>query len=171
MYVNGNSITGNTYQIDGTTANSWSSGLATDSTSNVAAGLAVPNPDAIAEFSVQTALYDATFGRNPGANVNLVTKSGTNNIHGSAFEFLRNDVFNASDFFRNAAGQSRPVMKQNQFEALLAARSRKIKCSTLSLTRNSAKKWIGFERVVHLDPAGFDQRSLGSYNRGRILCT
>jgi len=115
MFVNGNSITGNTYQIDGTVSNSWSSGLATDSTSNIAAGLAVPNPDAIAEFEVQTALYDASYGRNPGANVNLVTKTGSNDLHGSLFEFLRNDIFNANSFFRNAAGQSKAVMKQNQF--------------------------------------------------------
>ncbi len=78
-------------------------------------GVAVPNPDAIEEFKVQTGLYDASFGRNAGANVNVVTKGGTNQFHGSVFEFFRNDALNANDFFRNKAGQGRGVLKQNQF--------------------------------------------------------
>jgi hypothetical protein len=78
-------------------------------------GVAVPNPDAIEEFKVQTGLYDASFGRNAGANVNVVTKSGTNEFHGTVFEFFRNDALNANDFFRNKAGQGRGVLKQNQF--------------------------------------------------------
>jgi carboxypeptidase family protein/TonB-dependent receptor-like protein len=78
-------------------------------------GTAIPNPDAIEEFKVQTGQFDATFGRNAGANVNVVTKSGANNFHGTVFEFLRNDVLNANDFFRNRAGQDRGVLKQNQF--------------------------------------------------------
>jgi carboxypeptidase family protein/TonB-dependent receptor-like protein len=78
-------------------------------------GIAVPNPDAIQEFKVQTGLYDASFGRNAGANVNVVTKSGTNDYHGNVFEFLRNDALNANEFFRNKAGQPRGVLKQNQF--------------------------------------------------------
>jgi len=78
-------------------------------------GIAVPNPDAIQEFKVQTGMFDASFGRNAGANVNVITKSGTNEFHGNVFEFLRNDVFNANEFFRNKAGQPRGVLKQNQF--------------------------------------------------------
>jgi hypothetical protein len=117
MYVNGNAIGSNTYQIDGLVANNWASALTIDSTNNVAAGLAVPNPDAVAEFKVQTGQYDATYGRNPGANVNLVTKSGSNEFHGDVYEFIRNDIFNANDPFHEAAGQPRPTMKQNQFGA------------------------------------------------------
>lgn len=78
-------------------------------------GIAVPNPDAIQEFKVQTGLYDASFGRNAGANVNVITKSGTNEFHGNVFEFFRNDVLNANEFFRNKVGQPRGVLKQNQF--------------------------------------------------------
>jgi hypothetical protein len=58
-----------------------------------------PNPDAIAEFKILTNNYDAEFGRSSGGIVNQVVKSGTNQIHGSAFEFLRNTIFNARDFF------------------------------------------------------------------------
>ena len=78
-------------------------------------GVPVPNPDAIQEFKVQTGQYDASYGRNAGANVDVVTKAGTNQFHGTAFEFLRNDVLNANAFFRNANGQPRPPLKQNQF--------------------------------------------------------
>jgi len=78
-------------------------------------GIAIPNPDTLQEFKVQTGLYDASFGRNAGANVNVVTKSGGNQFHGTAFEFFRNKVLNANDFFRNRAGQPRGVLNQNQF--------------------------------------------------------
>jgi hypothetical protein len=78
-------------------------------------GVAIPNPDAIQEFKVQTGLYDATYGRNSGANVNVVTRSGGNEFHGTVFEFFRNDALNANDFFRNASHQSKGVLKQNQF--------------------------------------------------------
>jgi hypothetical protein len=78
-------------------------------------GIAIPNPDAIQEFKVQTGLYDASFGRNAGANVNVVTRSGGNQFHGNVFEFFRNNALNANEFFRNAAKQPRGVLKQNQF--------------------------------------------------------
>ncbi|HZI50068.1 MAG TPA: carboxypeptidase-like regulatory domain-containing protein, partial [Pyrinomonadaceae bacterium] len=78
-------------------------------------GIAIPNPDTLQEFKVQTGLYDASFGRNAGANINVVTKSGSNDFHGTAFEFFRNKVLNANDFFRNRAGQPRGVLNQNQF--------------------------------------------------------
>lgn len=78
-------------------------------------GVAVPNPDAIQEFKVQTGLYDASYGRNAGAVVNVITRGGGNKFHGTVFEFLRNDALNANEFFRNAAGQKKGVLKQNQF--------------------------------------------------------
>src|SRR5262245_14063990 len=78
----------------------------------------VPNPDTISEFKIQTSQYDAGYGvRVP--NVNLVTRTGENDFHGDAWEFLRNDIFNANSFFRNAAGQSRATLKQNQFGGTL----------------------------------------------------
>jgi len=83
--------------------------------SNASGGIPIPNPDAIREFKVQTGLYNASFGEHAGASVSLLTKSGTNIIHGSVFEFLRNNVLNANDFFRNRTGQPRPDLKQNQF--------------------------------------------------------
>ena len=78
-------------------------------------GIPIPNPDAIQEFKVQTGLYDASFGRFGGANVSLVTKSGSSDFHATLFEFFRNEVLNSNDFFLSRANQPRPVLKQNQF--------------------------------------------------------
>jgi outer membrane receptor protein involved in Fe transport len=74
-----------------------------------------PNPDTVAEFRILTNNYTAEYGRSGGGVVSVVTKSGTNFFHGSIFDYLRNDAFNASPFFNNAHGVSRPVLKRNQF--------------------------------------------------------
>ncbi len=72
-----------------------------------------PNPDAIQEFSIQTSNYSATVGNNAGAVVNVVTRSGTNQFHGGAFEFVRNREFNARNFFASDVDQ----LKRNEFGA------------------------------------------------------
>ncbi len=82
-------------------------------------GVPIPNPDTIQEFKVQTGMYDAEYGRDAGANVDLVTKTGANSLHGNVFEFWRNDVLNANDFFLNENGVPRPELKQNQFGGTL----------------------------------------------------
>jgi hypothetical protein len=96
--VNGNTTAGG-YTVDGAYAPST-----------------VPNPDAISEFKIQTSQNDSMFGAMV-PNTNLMTKRGDNTVHGSAWEFLRNDIFNANAFFRNATGQPLPNLKQNQFGA------------------------------------------------------
>jgi hypothetical protein len=78
-------------------------------------GVPIPNPDTITEFKVQTGQYDAAYGRNAGANVNLVTKGGSNQLRGSAFEFFRDRSLNANSFFSNRNGQPKPTLDQNQF--------------------------------------------------------
>src|SRR3954454_3868378 len=70
-----------------------------------------PFPDALQEFSVQTSNYGAEYGGNAGGVVNIVTKSGTNDFHGNAFEFVRNAVFNARNYFAPARDQ----LKRNQY--------------------------------------------------------
>ena len=98
--VNGATPGQNNFQMDGVAIQSMaSSGSANDN--GIYVGIAVPSPDAIQEFKIQTSTYDATYGRNPGGNVNVVTKSGTNTWHGTGFEFVRNAVFDANDFFYN----------------------------------------------------------------------
>src|SRR5437016_5283495 len=72
-----------------------------------------PFPDALQEFSVQTSNYSAEYGSNAGGVVNVITKSGTNNFHGDAFEFVRNPVFNAQNYFATPSTPDR--VKRNQF--------------------------------------------------------
>jgi hypothetical protein len=115
---NGSKTTANNIQFNGVDANNLAQNSAANTLEEV--GVAVPAPDTIQEFKVQTANYDAGYGRGTGANVDLVSKAGTNDFHGTVWEFVRNDIFNANLFFRKADGQfSRPVLKQNQFGATL----------------------------------------------------
>ena len=109
--VNGARPTQNNYQINGVDANS----IAGNGLSRVA----VPAPETIQEFKVQTSLYDATFGRSGGSNVQAVTKSGANDFHGAAYEYFRNDALNANNPFLKAADAKRPVLKRNVFGGLL----------------------------------------------------
>jgi len=99
--ISGGQENGNNYLLDGGDNN--------DSHSNV--NLPFPFPDALQEFSVQTSGVSARYGLHPYAVVNAVTKSGTNQIHGSLFEFVRNGAFNARNFF--AATQD--SLRRNQF--------------------------------------------------------
>jgi hypothetical protein len=115
LAVNGGTIEQNNFQMDGVSVvNAFGAGIAGDC--GIYVGIAIPSPDAIAEFKVQTSTFDASYGRNPGANVNVVTKSGTNSFHGTLFEFFRNQDLNANSFFQNSLGNgSKQVLKQNQF--------------------------------------------------------
>lgn len=87
----------------------------------------VPPVDATQEFRVQTNTFSAEFGRTSGAVVSISIKSGTNDYHGSVYEFLRNKVLNANNFFQNRAGNKRPSLVQNQFGASLGGPIRKDK--------------------------------------------
>jgi hypothetical protein len=105
--VNGQRGDNNNYLIEGISA--------TDNNVGELTNTPLPSPDVIQEFKVQTSLYDASQGRNGGGMVNAVLRTGTNEWHGDAFEFFRNDVLNANDFFLNRAGLPRPELKQNIF--------------------------------------------------------
>jgi carboxypeptidase family protein len=74
-----------------------------------------PSVDALDEFKLQTSTYSAEFGRSLGGVVNLQIKSGTNALHGSGFEFMRNDALDANNFFNNRAGRAKPEFSQHQF--------------------------------------------------------
>ena len=97
--VNGARTTQNNFEINGIDANSLNQ--------NSAGPVAVPAPETIQEFKVQTSLYDATFGRGAGGSVQAVTRSGTNEFHGAACEYFRDDAFNANNPFLKAAGVER----------------------------------------------------------------
>jgi outer membrane receptor protein involved in Fe transport len=103
LSVNGARGTANNYLLDGGDNN--------DPLTNTAS--LVPNPDALEEFSVLTNNFSAEYGRNTGAVINAITKSGTNEFHGSFFEFVRNDKFDARSFFSLVT----PKLRRNQFGA------------------------------------------------------
>ena len=109
--VNGARVTQNNFQINGVDANKIDT--------NSAAYLAVPAPETIQEFKVQTSLYDATYGRGGGGNVQAVTRSGSNDFHGGAYEYFRNEALNANNPFFKAAGVERPVLQRNVFGGLI----------------------------------------------------
>src|SRR5258705_4799059 len=117
--VNGARTNQNNYQINGMDANNI--------LSNNAVRLAVPAPETIQEFKVQTSLYDATFGRSGGGNVQAVTKSGANDFHGAAYEYFLNDALNANNPFLKAAGTKRPVLRRNIFGGLIGGHIKKDK--------------------------------------------
>ena len=122
--VNGQRASSNYFTVDGVSANFGSTasttlyetaggGVPAYSSQGSTASLA--SVDAVQEFSIQTSTYAPEFGRQTGAQVQLVTRSGTNDWHGSLFEYLRNDKFDANNFFANARGLARPPIRQNDF--------------------------------------------------------
>ncbi|MDT5121361.1 MAG: hypothetical protein QOC96_843 [Acidobacteriota bacterium] len=106
MSVNGNQSNANMWTVDG--VNNMDVG------SN-ATLLVFPSIDSIQEFRVERNSFSAEYGQAQGAVINLITKGGSNQFHGTLFEFLRNDVLNASDFFNNQAGQPKPKLRYNNF--------------------------------------------------------
>ncbi len=103
--VNGTRDVYNDYLLDGVSFKDWIHGTN---------GMN-PSVDAIQEFRTQTSNYSAEFGGNAGGLVNMVTRSGSNQLHGSAYEFVRNDAFDANNFFSNSAGLDKPPLRRNQF--------------------------------------------------------
>jgi hypothetical protein len=75
----------------------------------------VPPSDAVQQFKVQTASFDAQQGHTGGSVINNATRSGTNSLHGTAYDFVRNDVLSANDFFLNRAGQPRSALRYNRY--------------------------------------------------------
>src|ERR1700678_3279078 len=105
----GSTTNDNDFQMNGVEVNdNFGAGLFTG-------GIPIPNPDTLEEFKVLTGQYDASNGRNSGAIVDVLTKTGSNAVHGSLFEFFRNDALNANEWFNKGDGNPRQVLKQNQF--------------------------------------------------------
>ena len=111
--VAGASGMSNNYIMDGAPVGNYSTNTMTEQGSFGSIG--IPNPDSIREYKIQTSMADASYGRNVGAITNVVTKSGSNEFHGSAFWFLRNTVLNANDWFANRTNQKRGALNQHQF--------------------------------------------------------
>ena len=126
--VNGQRANANYFTVDGVSANI---GVAIgddpyQSASGSLPGLAVSggtnnlvSVDALQEIKIQTSTYAAEFGRTPGAQVQLITRSGTNQFHGSAFNYFRNEALDANDWFNNARRLPKPATRQNNFGFVL----------------------------------------------------
>ena len=104
--INGNRREENNWQVDGADN--------VDRGSNLTL-LSFPSIDAISEFRVVRGVYDAESGRSAGAQINVITRSGTSDLHGGLYEFFRNDDLNANAFFNNANNIKRPPLRYNNF--------------------------------------------------------
>ncbi len=120
--ANGNRVFMNAYQLDGLDNTSYA-----ESYRGLNMEALQPSVDALQEFKIQTNGYSAEFGRSAGAVVNAVIKSGSNELHGSAYEFHRDDHLDANNFFANSTGTARPFHLRNQFGATLGGPIRKNK--------------------------------------------
>ena len=112
--VNGNRAFQNAFLLDGVDNTSYSNSFRGSNMQVIQ-----PSVDALQEFKIQTNAYAAEFGRSSGALINAVIKSGTNGMHGSAYEFHRNDDLDASNFFSNKNRVSKPFRLRNQFGATI----------------------------------------------------
>ncbi len=126
--VNGQRASANYWLVDGVSANIGMSG---GTQGNGAAGAlggfsvqggtnSIVSVDAMQEFRIQTSTYAPEFGRTPGAQISIATRSGTNQLHGTAFEYLRNDVIDANDWFANHQLLRKPEERQNDFGGTLS---------------------------------------------------
>lgn len=126
--VNGQRTNANYFLVDGVSGNVAASASATftQQAAGTQPGLTIlggtnglVSVDALQEFQVATSTYAAEYGRNPGAQVILLTRSGTNRWTGSAYNYFRNEKLDANDWFRNANGQARLPLRQNNFGGTL----------------------------------------------------
>jgi hypothetical protein len=126
--VNGQRPNANYFTIDGVSANigNQPSTSLGQSGSGELPGLSASggtnnlvSVDALQEFRIQTSTYAAEFGRMPGAQISIITRSGTNRFSGTVFEYFRNDVLDANDWFNNSLGLKKPALRQNDFGGVL----------------------------------------------------
>lgn len=127
--VNGQRTESNYYTVDGVAANisaGLGSGAAQPATGGTIGGVtalgtmqSLISIDALQEFRVQSSSHSAEYGRSPGGQFVLVTRSGTNVIHGTVFDYLRNSFFDANDWFNDHYGDPQPALRQNDFGGTL----------------------------------------------------
>jgi hypothetical protein len=155
--VNGQRTGTNYFTVDGVGANF---GLPASTTPYEGAGGGVPalssqggtaalaSVDAVQEFTIQTSTYAAEYGRQPGAQVSIVTRSGTNQLHGSAFNYLRNDKLDANSWFGNFNGLRRPALRQNDFGFTVGG---PVSLPKLYDGRNKTFFFASYESAIHAD--------------------
>lgn len=126
--INGQRTSSNNFLVDGVSANFGVAPTALSGTSGSGSAQAfsalggtssLVSVEALQEFRVETSSYAPEFGRSPGGQVLLTTRAGTNDLHGGAYEYFRNDILDANDWFANQAGQPRAPERHNDFGVFL----------------------------------------------------
>jgi hypothetical protein len=153
--INGARVTQNHYQINGVDADNVSMHDLGD--------VAVPAPESIGELKVQSSLYDASVSGSGGSSIEVITKSGSNALHGSAYGYLRNEAFDANDPNLKAVGISRPVDRQNVWGAAIGGPIRKDRLFYFASyqgmhAKNGAASDSLYSNVM-IDPCLMDDRS------------
>jgi hypothetical protein len=154
--VNGQHPDANYFLVDGVSANLGNAGSGSllyqggagelPATSAFGGTSNLVSLDALEEFRIQTSTFAPEYGRTPGAQISVVTKSGTNTFHGTAFEYLRNDKLDANDWFGNANGLARPELRQNDFGGVLGG----------SIVKNKLFFFGSYEGLLVRQPAVAD---------------
>ncbi len=127
-----------------------------------------PAPETLEEVKLQTSLYDAATGRNGGGNFQLVSKSGTNRLHGSVYHYIQNDKLMANDFFFNRAGLDRPVLRRNEGGATIGGPIIKNKTfffGSYQFTRALTSFVDEASNIIRMPRALTDDRSDDAINR------
>jgi hypothetical protein len=156
--VNGQRTEENYYTVDGVSANigttagnpaapSNSGSLPASTALGTTQGLV--SVDALQEFRIQSSTYSAEFGRTPGGQLSFVTRSGGNDWHGTLFEYLRNNVFDANDWFNDYYGQPEPPLRQNDFGGTLGGR---VKIPGLYDGRDKTFFFVSYEGLRLVQP-------------------
>lgn len=123
--VNGQRAESNSYEIDGISANTSAGGGGSARSGNVQSSTALGTTqsllsvDALQEFRVNSSSYSAEYGRTPGGQFSFVTRSGTDDFHGTAFDYLRNNYFDANNWFNDYYRTAEPALRQNDFGGTL----------------------------------------------------
>ncbi len=129
--VNGQRASSNNFQVDGVSANFGTSASVTPyepaggtvpALSALGTTTSLASLESVQEFAIQTSTYAPEFGRQPGGQVSIVTRSGANDWHGSLFEYFRNDSLDANNWFANANGLPRGALRQNDFGGSIGGR-------------------------------------------------
>jgi Carboxypeptidase regulatory-like domain/TonB-dependent Receptor Plug Domain len=174
--VNGQRTDANNYTVDGVSANNGglnvtsaagSAGMASSST-GLGTTQAILSVDALQEFSISTSSYSAEYGRQPGAQISMQSRSGTNQYHGTAFEYLRNYAFDANDWFDDYSvpAITKPQERQNDFGGVVGG---PISIPHLFSGKDRAFFFFSYEglRLVQPQPASiYYVPSNGTYNTG-----
>ena len=153
--VNGARVSQNNFQINGVDANA-----------GISFNRPIPNPapESIAEFKVQTSLFDATFGRSGGGNVQVVTMSGSNKLSGSIYDYFRTTALTANNPYLKAIGLPRPVLERNVYGGTFGGAFRKNRAFFFvsyqtTRDRNGASRLNSLSTNVLIDPRLTDDRS------------